>query len=123
MHIDDDMVTFSIPRKNIINTAIQDLSSKHPSAAVKVDAEAESEVEDMVVYMMQKMFYKNHALIEYDQMYQEAELASSQQLIACTYVDNNKLVPLVDVVQLKHDRAVNIWGRVVNQEATHVSVQ
>ena len=109
-------------RKNDINMAIQDHMKNLPSL-VEVDAEAVSEVEDMVVYMMQKMIYKNPALIEYDQKYQEAELASSQQLIACIYVANNKLMPLVDVVQLKHDRAVNIRGRVVNQESTHVSVQ
>ena len=102
--------------------AIQDHMKNLPSL-VEVDAEAVSEVEDMVVYMMQKMIYKNPALIDYDQKYQEAELASSQQLIACIYVANNKLMPLVDVVQLKHDRAVNIRGRVVNKEATHVSVQ
>ena len=109
-------------RKNDINIAIQDHMKNLPSL-VEVDAEAVSEVEDMVVYMMQKMIYKNSALVEYDQKYQEAELASSQQLIDCIYVANNKLMPLVDVVQFKHDRAVNIRGRVVNQKATHVSVQ
>ena len=109
-------------RKNDINIAIQDHMKNLPSL-VEVDAEAVSEVEDMVVYMMQKMIYKYSALVEYDQKYQEAELASSQQWIACIYVANNKLMSLVDVVQLKHDRAVNIRGRVVNQEATHVSVQ
>ena len=115
-------VFFLFIRKNDINMAIQDHMKNLPSL-VEVDAKAVSEVEDMVVYMMQKMIYKNPALIDYDQKYQEAELASSQQLIACIYVANNKLMPLVDVVQFKHDRAVNIRGRVVNQEATHVSVQ
>ena len=115
-------VFFLFIRKNDINMGIQDHMKNLPSL-VEVDAEAVSEVEDMVVYMMQKMIYKNPALIDYDQKYQEAELASSQQLIACIYVANNKLMPLVDVVQLKHDRAVNIRGRVVNKEATHVSVQ
>ena len=45
--------------------AIQDHMKNLPSL-VEVDAEAVSEVEDMVVYMMQKMIYKNPALIDYD---------------------------------------------------------
>ena len=94
--------------------AIQD-QMNNLTSVLDVDAEAASEMEDMIVYMMQTMIYKNPALIKYNKKYQEKEAASSQQLIACIYVANNKLMPLVDVVQLKHDRAVNIRGRVVNQ--------
>ena len=86
-----------------------------------MDVEGGMEVEDVIVYMMQKMIYKKVALIDYNQKYQEADLALSRQLIACIYTPSGKLMPLIDVVRMKQDQTDTIRRRVVNQDPTHVS--
>ena len=57
-------------------------------------------MEDVIVYMMQKMIYKKVALIDYDQKYQEADLAyiSSRQI---ALIATGKLMPRIEVVRMK----------------------
>ena len=61
------------------------------------------------------MIYKNVALIVYNQKYQEADLASSRQLIASICISSGKLMPLIDIVQMKQDLAGTIRRKVVNK--------